>query len=171
MVQFFRIGFHFSFHLESIKRMGGFQVCRPHERLPGDARAVDDLFQPRPLPRRPEAPIRPVRVVLPNEAQREAERKPMKIIDARLERGSCDRSICCDGCGNWYKGNVVGTFCHRGAGVMPPSAFRRADWERWGMGRFLVLHRMLRGVLGVRRTGSYGNTLDLLDGSPRWTSS
>ena len=37
-------------------------------------------------------------------------RRPMKIIDSRFEKGRRARSICCDNCHDWYRGNAVGTF-------------------------------------------------------------
>jgi len=59
---------------------------------------------------------------------RAASPRPMKIIDSRFEKERCARAICCDECGDWYRGNAVGTFSHtRG---MPAAEFRRAAWER-----------------------------------------
>ena len=64
------------------------------------------------------------------EAQRESRRRwPQYIYDSRFERERSRRNILCDDCGEWKKGDAVGTFAallHRPF----PAAYRREAWER-----------------------------------------
>ena len=70
----------------------------------------------------------PPSLAAPPATGRAAPRWPMEIVDSRFEKERCARAICCDECGEWYRGNTVGAFWHtRG---MPAAEFRRAAWER-----------------------------------------
>ena len=55
-------------------------------------------------------------------------RRPSKVIDNRFLKGRGQRTIRCDDCQKWFRGNAVGTFMH--SKNAPRSEFRKQAWLR-----------------------------------------